>query len=233
MQAEDSLTVSKYVTQVLKLEHAHLSDEYYYHSLPLCVIDAVFSIGVRYTAVQQTVSRYCAHFQLPLFRRDRWSLPDQTEQQSMTSFCQSFREKGVAAMTTVVFANRQRTSPKNGILKSEAVLQFASVLQRHHVDYLQDMKSDKSALFESEIRAIPGQKSGVSLQYFQMLAGSDELVKPDRMILRFLESALGRPVAVADAKPLLTGAVGHLRQFHPHITPRLLDYEIWRHQRED
>ena len=29
-----------------------LSESYYYASLPLCVIDAVFSIGVKYTGTQ-------------------------------------------------------------------------------------------------------------------------------------------------------------------------------------
>jgi hypothetical protein len=29
----------------LKLSNARLGDEYYYSSLPLCVVDAIFSIG--------------------------------------------------------------------------------------------------------------------------------------------------------------------------------------------
>ena len=35
----------------LTLEDVKLGDEFYYQSLPLCVIDAVFSIGVRYSGV--------------------------------------------------------------------------------------------------------------------------------------------------------------------------------------
>ena len=44
------------------------------------------------------------------------------------------------------------------------------------------------------MRAIPGQRSGISLTYFFMLAGSDDLVKPDRMLGRFLRGCLSHEV---------------------------------------
>ena len=49
------------------LENLRLSPGYYYDSLPLCVIDAVFSIGVRYTSTQKTVKNYCDYFGLTEF----------------------------------------------------------------------------------------------------------------------------------------------------------------------
>ena len=39
----------------LNLSSASLSSSYYYDSLPYCVIDAVFSIGVKYTSTQNVV----------------------------------------------------------------------------------------------------------------------------------------------------------------------------------
>ena len=42
----------------LSLGGAQLSDEYYYDSLPLCLIDAIFSIGVRYSSTSKTVNNY-------------------------------------------------------------------------------------------------------------------------------------------------------------------------------
>ena len=42
------------------LAAARLGKEYEYHSLPLCVIDAVFSIGVRYRNTQKAVDAWCA-----------------------------------------------------------------------------------------------------------------------------------------------------------------------------
>ena len=43
---------------VLDLSSASLSASYYYDSLPYCVIDAVFSIGVKYTSTQNVVKNY-------------------------------------------------------------------------------------------------------------------------------------------------------------------------------
>jgi len=41
------------------LAPVEVSEEHRYASLPLCVIDAVFSIGVGYTSTQATVARFC------------------------------------------------------------------------------------------------------------------------------------------------------------------------------
>ena len=65
-----------------------------------------------------------------------------------------------------------------------------------------------------------------------MLAGSDDLIKPDRMILRFLETALDRTVQVPEAQPLLASAAGALKSKHPQLTPRLLDFKIWEYQHD-
>jgi hypothetical protein len=35
---------------------------YEYASVPLCVIDAVFSIGVRYESTERTVTEFCARY---------------------------------------------------------------------------------------------------------------------------------------------------------------------------
>ena len=46
----------------LDLKNAKLSDEYFYPCLPLCIIDAVFSIGASYKKhTRPTVERYCRY----------------------------------------------------------------------------------------------------------------------------------------------------------------------------
>ena len=54
----DSLCVA--CESIFDLASAALSPSYYYDSLPYCIIDAVFSIGVRYTSTQNVVKSYCA-----------------------------------------------------------------------------------------------------------------------------------------------------------------------------
>lgn len=217
----------------LPLATIRLPDEYYYQSLPLCVIDAVFSIGVRYEGVRRVVARYCEKTGQSRVRPSRYVLPDPSDQESIGHFCYRFEETGTEAITSEYFQNRQRTSTANGILKSEAVYRFACVLRDREVEYLQDVPSiAESGSFATAIKNIPGQKSGISLQYFWMLAGSDDFIKPDRMVIRFLESALRRPVRIEEAPDLLREATVHLRGKNPRLTPRLLDYAIWQHQRQ-
>jgi len=234
MMNDDAQRVAQYCLQVLPLESARLADEYYYQSLSLCVIDAVFSIGVRYSCVQNVVSRYCQYFGVRQFRRNRTSAPPSCEEQeSISSLLERFPNRGCGGMTEEVFKNWQRTSPVNGILKTEAVLEFADVLVKHRIEYFQHIPiAVVNDELEHDIRRIPGQTSGKSLWYFWMLAGEDGFAKPDRHILEFLKDALGRTVSAEQVQALLDVATDYLRFSFPDMTVRLLDNEIWKYQRE-
>lgn len=224
--------LTDYCEQVLNLREAKLSPEYFYQSLPLCVIDSVFSLGVNYEGTRRTVMRYCDYYGLQRIREDKDYLPLKDKQESIELFVEKMQSFGVEKFTQEIFDNRQRTSTKSGILKSEAVLKFATVLRKFGVNYFQDIPriiSDER--FEREIMNIPGQTTGLSLRYFFMLAGSDEFIKPDRMILRFLEDTLNRCISPGEAQKLVTKAVFNLRPSYPTLTPRLLDNEIWKFRR--
>lgn len=228
----DVAHVADYCRAVLSLDDASLSDEYYYAHLPLCVIDAVFSIGVNYASTRNTVSRYCQASGLQQTRLSRDTLPPVEQQQSIEQMIALIEAHGPDHFAHHVVCNRQRTSTTNGILKAEAVLRFGRVLQQHGCRYLQDaagMAADTT--LEREVCAIPGQRSGLSFHYFLMLAGSDDLVKPDRMVTRFLTTVLQRSVTQREAQHLLPDVAAHLYPVYPHLTPRMLDYVIWSYQR--
>lgn len=221
--------IAKYCDDELDLANAKLSDEYHYQSLSLCVIDAVFSIGVRYTSTRQTVIKYCDFYGVKRIRDDFDSLPEQHEQESISQLIYRIENKGIEDFTNEVFKNRQRTSTANGILKTDAVLRFAKVLKEFNIQYLQDLdKVINNDKLEEEIKKIPGQKSGISLKYFFMLAGSSEFIKPDRMIIRFLESILNRKVELEEAQSLLRETSKVLKAKFENITPRILDHQIWK-----
>ena len=57
--------------RIFPLKDLTLSPSSSYDSLPLCLIDAVFSIGVKYTSTQNVVKHYCAYFKLNEFNMDR------------------------------------------------------------------------------------------------------------------------------------------------------------------
>lgn len=232
MNSEVSLIAAQ-AQKVLPLATCELGDEYFYQSLPLCVIDAIYSIGVRYEAVRNTISRYCTHFKMQRIRATRNVIPHRNEQESISNFCERFEQYGPTVISSEVFCNRQRTSTRNGILKAEGSYLFATILREHGVEYLQDVeKILENREFEKAILAIPGQASGISLQYFFMLSGSDGLIKPDRMILAFLKDILERSIKAEEAKLLLAETVTQLSNTYPHLTARLLDHEIWKFQRE-
>ena len=232
MNEDDVQKLANHCRKVLDLKEAKLSPEYFYQSLPLCIIDAVFSLGVKYEGTRRTVKRYCDYFNLERIRKSREAIPSKDEQESVESFKQKMDSLGLEKFTKDIFRNRQRTSTKSGILKSEAVLRFASVLCKFGVNYFQDIsKVISDEMFEKEIMNIPGQTSGLSLGYFFMLSGSNEFIKPDRMVLRFLEAALERRVSPGKAKELVTKTVSNLRSSYHGLTPRLLDNEMWKFQR--
>lgn len=215
----------------LPLAQTVLSNSYYYDSLPLCVIDAVFSIGVRYTSVQNVVKHYCNRCGLRQYNLQQDALGDA---HTISQFIQKIVDLGVEQSADQLFCNHQRTSTRNGILKAEAALQFAKVLQRDQVECLSDYRAKGlSTAAQKEILLIPGQKSGLSLRYFQMLAGDDTQAKPDRHVLRFLNAVLGQPVSVQQAYELLVEAVDCLHPSYPHLTVRLLDYTIWNFMAHD
>lgn len=220
----------------LTLEGAKLSDSYYYASLPLCVIDAVFSIGVRYSSVLSTVKRFVDYYRLPHYRAKEDRVNDLPEY-TINDFLKDYQQ---VDMVSNVFQNMQRTSTKSGILKAEACKLVAQVLKFNGINTLNDMRQailDPIRL-ESifvQLKTIPGQKSGISSSYLCMLAGDDNFIKPDRHILNFIRSQLNlldNPTA-EEAQILLIQVAKILKSKYPNLTPRLLDHSIWKWQRDN
>lgn len=207
------------------LSHAKLSEAYYYSALPLCVIDAVFSIGVTYTSTQNTVLRYCDYLNLSPYNRKR---NDASPKHTITNLIGTLETVGIVESATKIFQNHQRTSPLNGILKAEAVYHFAKVLQQNRIEAFSDLNTiNDFSTIQRCIQQIPGQRSGLSWQYFLMLAGDDKLSKPDRHILRFIERYLGFRPSMSEAQQILTDTVNALSIRYPDLSVRLLDYMIW------
>jgi hypothetical protein len=218
--------------EVLDLEDDAAASEYGYCSVPLCIIDAVYSINARYSSVQHTVARYCSFYGLPQWIKEEPHPPPPERQERVSDFVQKIEAAGVEQFVGKVLCNRQRTSTRSGILKAEAVLLFGKALQRGGVEYLQDVpRAAKVGLAEAGVLRIPGQHSGLSWRYFLMLTGFEDLVKPDRMILGFLSRCLGRTAGADEAQELLRAVCAELRPDYPHLTPRLLDNRVWAYQR--
>jgi hypothetical protein len=85
---------------------------------------------------------------------------------------------------------------------------------------------------DRDLARVPGDGTGgVRRRYLWMLAGSDVLVKPDRMVLRWLDRN-GCRVTAIEARDLLTRAAQELTvRLHRPVTPWMLDHAIWKAER--
>jgi hypothetical protein len=223
-------TVSAVRQKIPKLETAELGPEYSYHSLPLCVIDSVFSIGVRYINAQKAVESWC------VIQQPAWPkfYMDGQPRQTITDLIRIAGGHDGALLSTKFFGgNKQRTSTRGGILKAEAVLRFAEALKNAGVDDFPDIRDPaKAAIARKAVSYVTGQGSGISFDYLMMMAGDDSFVKADRMICRFVSQAACIPMVTAEqAQVAVVGACKELSDQFPNLTPRLLDHLIWRYQR--
>lgn len=203
---------------------------YEYASLPLCVIDAVFSIGVRYESTERTVKDFCAqcHWQ----RDGRGRTSGERTISDLLRILQPYENRW-EEMANDLFHNRQRTSTRSGILKAEAVYRFSKTLQHFGIETFADVvRSGLRDDLRHAIKDIPGQGSGLSYTYFLILAGNEDGVKADRMVTRFVANALGVRNATPElAEELVRKASALLRAEFPKLTPSSLDNKIWKYQR--
>ena len=113
---------------------ASSEEPYAYAAVPLCVIDAVFSLGVRFESTRRTVCDWCEQHHWEICR---WRA---TEKRTTTDFIQILQpyELRFEEMAIEIFRNRQRTATRSGILKAEAVYWFSMELQHFGVETLDD-----------------------------------------------------------------------------------------------
>ena len=78
-------SIANSCTEYLNLETSELGSEYYYASVPLCVVDSIFSINARYESVTKVVKNVCNYYKISCFRNNKNSIPPLNEQQSTSA----------------------------------------------------------------------------------------------------------------------------------------------------
>ncbi|MEV6527473.1 hypothetical protein AB0M43_36665 [Longispora sp. NPDC051575] len=191
-------------------------------SLALCAIDAIQSLGVRYTSVERVVARYRN------FRREQGHDPNAD---GVTELLHTFSTVGGARPWAETIGTLHRTSTHAGApLKAEAIEQAARALAARRILTCRDLASaeaDHPGQAKAAWLLVRGQRSGTSWRYLLMLSGTPG-VKPDRMIIRFVATALDRPestVSTQEAVRLITSVARELG-----VSATLLDHAVWRWQ---
>ncbi|MFE2532590.1 hypothetical protein [Streptomyces sp. NPDC059371] len=199
----------------------------------LCVLDSVFSINAHYERhTVPTCYRYAAWagISVPLSGSAQLPVPDE---QPLQGFVTHIQTHGEEDFSSKVLQNRQRTrANRDAPLKVEAARQYAELLVSHGIATLADANAlfadlDKLRAIERDLAGVAGHGSGARLAYLWMLLGDDNRIKPDRMVLRWLQTVLQRTVTTVQAISILTEAAARLS-----YTPWELDHAIWNNQRK-
>ncbi len=210
------------------LQDVQIPNEYRYTCLPLCLLDAIYSIGASYKSTKNTVERYAKYFGVTCYRETEDYLPEDKQHTIDELICNiGSNDADYENFAENIVKNKQRTSSQNGILKAEAVLQCAKVLQEAGIQRMQDFDEKWTPDLDEKFKKVKGQGSGISLSYFKMLCGNENELKPDRHVLRFLEKVLGHKVDKEEATVLIKGVAKELQKDCPNLTVRKLDYVIW------
>ena len=189
----------------------------YHQSVALSILDSIWSMGVNYDKhVVPVIDRYRN------FRCNEGADPEKDSAADLVSVFD--RVGGADGFVKDLAKNRQRTSTLSGILKGEAVLIAARAIKNLGLVRPADVVLSQDAVEKVWLK-IKGQSSGISFGYFMMLLGQ-EGVKPDRMIIRFLNKALSRKVSPDEARTILAEAAIRL-----NLSQIQLDHAIWNFQR--
>lgn len=157
-------------------------------SLAFCIVDAVWSIGAQYDKVVVPLVREKIASRLGV---DQPTLPADGFRAKDPLTLRQLGDLGLDELTELT--NHQRTSTRNGILKSDAVLRHCHLFRQSCVETLEQAielmaTEERFSELDQALRSIPGEGShGVRRGYLWMLIGNDDLIKPDRMVLRWLK----------------------------------------------
>jgi len=196
--------------------------EGYPGSLGLCVLDAIWSINVRYPVTRGVIGRYR--------NERRWQgNPDQDGPPELLTVYEGLGgvDEFIERLGT---RNRVSTQP-NAMRKGEAVFLAATGLHELGIDTAVQFREADASPLADQARdawlAIPGQRSGISWRYLRMLLGLPD-VKPDRMVMRFVASALD----VEESTITTDRAVGLVQATAEHfgVDQQALDHEMWEYQ---
>ncbi|WKW98889.1 MULTISPECIES: hypothetical protein [Rhodococcus] len=200
-------------------------------SLSLCVLDAVWSIGLRYhQVVAPVVTKVASEFGVA-----RPTVPAATALMEDPIPLTVFRDRFATADALRAVTTEHRTSTRGGIYKADAAVRYADILREHHIDTLADARHvladpDRLAVVDADLRRVPGDGAhAIRRDYLWMLIGDDELIKPDRMVLRWLRHH-GADVGPATARRLVTAIAAVLNQDESQprqITAWEIDHALW------
>lgn len=193
----------------------------YPDSLALSIIDAIFSTGARYATVENILDRYIAY---------RDGQGGDVAVDGAPELLTTFAEVGSPGAWAQDIGNRRPTSTTPGApLKAEAVKEAATRLLAAGISTAEDFRSaaDSDALqvVRSVWREVPGQRSGFTWAYLQLLVGIPAL-RVDGVVATYIARVLDVSVDDVDGD-LVSGLIAEVARRN-EWDEREIPMAIWR-----
>jgi len=168
------------------------------------------------------VERYSAHRRLS---------GHDASQDGVCELLDVFTDAGGSAGFAELVDNRNRAHTRPGaLLKAEVVYRAAVALHKMRIRTMSDLHAQYEAdehltALKKTWLKLPSQSSGVTFNYFLILAGYPS-VKPDRMIIRFVQkhASLTRELTPMETADLIK----QVSKSYP-VEAHRLDHVIWRY----
>ena len=201
-----------------------------YQSLPVCLIDCIYSLRASYNSVtKKIVKRYADEYMNGDISYKDDTISDLIEHINSCGGAKEFAEK--------ILENNQELGGSAHIPKEEALLQLAEFLKILHIETIDDFKNftstDKSTkLLEIVIQGVKGiGEAGVN--YLFMLTGDTSRCKFDVHIRQCIKNVKDTDVNISDieCQNLFRDTVAILKAEYPKchmLTVAGLDGIIWK-----
>lgn len=191
-----------------------------YASSALGVIDAVFSIRASYSATRNVVTRYASHHDVV----DIGFLPNNPDDHDLVALRDNLTNQSDQQLIDL-FGSAQHTGRR---LKATAVRDAAINLVAAGIRNRADLASldndpDQRRQAAAAWTGVVG-LGDATWRYLRILMGSQD-VKPDRMILGWLQGVLGYRPSTGEAVELVAELAEQLNQ-----PQRVVEHAIWRYQ---
>ena len=208
-----------------------------YQSLPVCLIDCIYSLRASYNSVtEKIVKRYADEYMNGDISYKDDTISDLIEHINSCGGTEEFAEK--------ILKNNQELGGSAHIPKEEALLQLAEFLKILHIETIDDFKNftstDKSTkLLEIVIQGVKGiGEAGVN--YLFMLTGDTSRCKFDVHIRQCIKDAKKAKnakdakdadvnISDSECQALFRDTVDILKAEYPMLTVAGLDGIIWNH----
>jgi len=191
---------------------------YTFRSLPICIIDAVYSLNDRYTHTEKIHQNYAN----ACLGGDRESPVD-----SISRFLQFVDSCGGEELFAKnVLCSSNKIAGK--IPKEQITCKIAKYLKILRIETIEDFKSFESEeLLEAVLYSVKGFKDA-GVNYLFMLAGDPNRCKPDTHIKKAVLEGCGEEFKDNnDCQTLFRDTVEKLKEDYPALTVRQLDGVIW------